>query len=116
MLASCAESKLKAAVEQANKEFPMTVEEGLSITGISLEGDYVVYDAKVDESLYSIDLLKESKAELKKSIIEELGSGDTDVKEMIKLCKEADKGIAYIYTGDQTDETCEVRIRPDELK
>lgn len=116
MLASCAESKLKAAVEQAGKELPMKAEEGIIITDISLEGDYVVYGAKVDENLYSIDLLEENKAELKKSMMGELDSSDEDVKEMLKLCKEANKGISYIFTGDQTGETCEVRINPSELR
>lgn len=113
-LVSCSESKLQVQVELANKEFPMEIADGLTVDNLTIEGDYVVYNITVDEDVCDIGSLNRNKQQVKEDIMATLKS-DASVSEFLKVCADANKGIAYKYTGDTSGDTCMITIETFEF-
>ncbi len=119
-MASCDMVKSKALekqVEVANKQLPMSAGNGITVSSVSIEGDYIVYKVDVDESLISIDLLNESVSQMKEAMKAEFINrmSDPDVQKLCKVCRDNNKGIAYHYIGNQSGEKCIVQIESNEL-
>lgn len=110
---------LKCEIEVANLSFPMTIKEGIRMTKITFEGDYIVYNFVLDEDLYYIEAYndEEVKKEFKKGAIEESFSDSNDPKmQMIKkLLKETGKGISYKLIGDASRKAVYITIEQYEL-
>ena len=122
---SCSdESKLEMVIEEANKDLPMKVEEGVVVTSILKEGNDVVYVCTLDEEILmgetlddsDVDnlkkILQEYKAqnpkewksiekEMKEGIISEL-EDDYDAKELTKLIKSVKGSLKYRVKGKHT--------------
>lgn len=110
---------LKCEIEVANLSLPMTIEEGMRMTKMTLEGDYIVWNIVVDEDLYYIEAFndEEVKKELKEGMIEESfsDSNDPGMQMMKKLLKETGKGIAYKLIGDASRKAVYITIEQYEL-
>lgn len=117
LLTSCsnsADEALKSGVKDLQSELPMYIDEGMYVTEVSIRGNYVVYVCEMDEDLYDVASIGYARSEVKEALIEGLGE-DWSTILMKKLCKAADKGIAYSYMGDQTGTTVTIYIEPNEL-
>lgn len=107
---------LKKLVNTSNVQCPMTIDEGLVIYELTIEGDYVVYNVNVDETLYNIDNIKENAAQTKETIKSTLiDSSDKAVVHFINACKNAKKGVAYKYIGSTSGESYQINIPLYEL-
>ena len=107
---------LRSQIETSNVQMPMQIDEGMKITKVYLDGDYVVYNVEIDESMYSVGNINASKSEVKSNIKEALSGGDDPaMKVFVQFCKNAGKGIAYRYVGDQSGESATVYVGVDEL-
>lgn len=109
------EAALEGQVEVTNAQCPMQIAEGMTITHLSVEGDYVVYNVTCDEDSYSISAFNRNKAQIKENIIKTLDPSDPTMAMFIRICREAGKGIAYKYIGDQSESTCMIKIATSEL-
>lgn len=109
------EAALEGQIEITNMQCPMQIATGMTMTHVSIESGYVVYNITCDETLYSISELSKNKTQLKESIIEGLNSGDPSTDMLIKLCREVKKGIAYKYIGDTSENECMIKILTSEL-
>ena len=110
------ETALEDQVETANAQCPIIIADGMTTTHIAIEGDYVVYNVDVDESMYSIKTLDSNKAQVKKNMIQEFnGNSDPTIKLFINFCKEANKGVAYKYIGNSSGKICMIKISYSEL-
>lgn len=107
---------LNSMIEQTNREYPQKLEEGITMERIFLEGDYVVYQAKVDEDVIDMDLLEMNKKNMKLAIKENLSASDPEIKMFKNTCTKAEKGIAYKYVGDTSGQSVYIRFSCDELK
>lgn len=107
---------LKSQIEQANREFPQKLEEGITMKRMFLEDDYVVYQAEVDEDVIDMDLLEMNKKNMKAAIKENLGTPDPEIKMFRNTCLKAEKGIAYKYVGDTSGQSVYIRFSCNELK
>lgn len=121
-LCSCqalVENTLKEALEEAKAEYPMVIDEGLTVDDITLGDNGIVYHVTVNESVYDIDAIKISKAEMKEGVIEGLKESikdDNDVKTFIKLAVASNKPISYLYEGDTSGDNVRIKISVAELK
>ena len=107
---------LEEIVEMANEDLPETIDEGLIMTKIVIEGNYLVYICSVDEDEYDIDMIRESKNEVKKSIKKELlNPNDSDIQYIRRMCKKYHKGIAYRYVGLDSRDSYTIYISSKEL-
>lgn len=109
------EAVLEAQVETTNAQCPMQIAPGMIITHLSIEGDCVVYNVECDESSYSIAAIRSNKEQAKQEIKNSIDSSDPTMAMFIKICKDAEKGIAYKYIGDTSEETCVIKISESEL-
>lgn len=107
---------LKSQIEQANREFPQKLEEGITMNRMFLEGDYVVYQAEVDEDIIEMDLLEMNKKNMKAAIKENLSTSDPEIKMFKNTCTKAEKGIAYKYVGDTSGQSVYIRFSCNELR
>lgn len=106
---------LKQQVEITNVQFPMKVDQGMTITKLTIEGWYVVYNVEIDESLYSIEAIASSLTEVKENIVAELDKTDPAIQSFLEACKRANKGVAYKYIGKDSGKSCMVKIPASEL-
>lgn len=109
-------SFLKLTINESNKLFPQEVEEGLVMTGMHLEGDYVMYDAECDEDIHDMDLLEMNRSNMRAEIKKNLGSSDPEIQMFRNTCIKAEKGIGYRYVGDTTGKAVVILIPYSELK
>lgn len=115
MMASCGD-QLEAGIEQANKDCPEEMGNGMTMESIKLDGTYVLYTITVDESVMPMQALQAAQNDIKKIMVEELkNTDDQDLKDLFELLKDSDKGIAYYFTGKQSKKSCRINIMHDEL-
>lgn len=118
-LTSCsAKSKLENACKEANKEMPLTIMEGLKMTDLVYEDNDMIYTVEVQEAIIGeefIDLVNESKSEMKAVMLESIKSGGEDERELVKLCKESDTSIKFKFVGIPSKATAVITISPNEL-
>ena len=93
----------------------MQIEEGITMTDYSLDGENIVITAEMDESLYSIDELNKNINAVKNSMIEN-GVNDADSKALFDMCKVSQTGLVYRYVGNHTHKQCNVVICSDEIR
>ena len=105
---------LKIQIE--NNGFPMKAEEGMILTGMSLEDNNIVVLAELDENLYDINLLNEATADFGYSLLEEANNGDPELAAMFDLCKVSHTGLVYRMKGKQSGRYCDMRISSDEIR
>lgn len=117
MLSACGSSKeqLKADVEAANKECPMTIDEVTVLSSVSMEGNNFVYNYSIDENYVSVADVEQNKAVLRASIKERLSNPDQLIQKVIEVCKNANAGLSYRYVGDVSGDVSVINFSPSEL-
>lgn len=108
-------TSIENVIKYANEDLPETIDEGMILTKIVLEGDYVVYIVSIDEDVYDINEINKKKNEIKKEIKSTLITDDSDIASFLKICKNYNKGIAYRYIGSDTHKTVTVYIEQSEI-
>lgn len=94
----------------------MEAENGITVTNLTMSGDYMVYTYECDEDVVSMDALSRNKKFLRDNIIEELSTtDDEDQLELNENLKKIGGGYIYKYVGDTSGETCTIKIEADEL-
>lgn len=108
---------LKTQVDITNATCPLQIGEGMVMTKLAIEGNYVVYHCSVNDNVVPISLLEQVKEDSKKEIIASLKQqiNDPSFKTVIFACKNANKGIAYKYIGNTSKEECLILIELSEL-
>ena len=99
-------------LEQMEEAFPMEFGDMMYFTGVSIDGDYLVYDVYVDEDQISIQQLKDNKAQAKKNITVMMRAEE----DLIPFLQAVGKGLAYKYIGIDSEMTCTIRLTPSEVK
>lgn len=105
---------LKIQIE--NSGFPIQAEDGMILTGISLEDNNIVILTELDENIYDINLLKEASDDFGYSLLEESNNGDPELGAMFDLCKVSHTGLMYRMKGKQSGRYIDMRISSDEIR
>lgn len=122
LFCSCDElvtNAIQTTLEEAKKELPMQIGEGLVADDITFGDNGIVYHVTVSEELYDMDLLKESAHEIKKEIIKEFEESiydDHEQKELLEAAVELNKPVNYKYEGDTSGSVVRIKISVNELK
>ena len=103
-----------------NKAIPEDWGNGLTCTSIRIEGQYICFQIKTDETLITIPLLKATKAEghiMEDTMIEEYNTTeDTADLFFIKYLKQSNMGIKHTYWSDKTSDTITFLLSPATIK
>lgn len=116
---SVVNSVIQKGLEEAKKELPTQIEEGLTMDDITLGDNGIVYHVTVSEELYDMDILKANAPELKKEIITNLEnsvSDDHDIKDFLEAAVQLNKPLNYKYEGDTSGSIVRIKISPNEIK
>ena len=107
-------------VEDMKQDLPEDWGDGLSLTSVYIDGNYVVYKIKTDETIITIELLKQYALkgnDMEDSILEELNSTtDPSEKMFYKYLKDSGMGIKYVYFGNNPNDSAVVTITPKMIK
>ena len=106
---------LQSRVDVLNSQLPAQMDEGMVLTNVTMEEEYVVYNINVDEEKYPIEALENDRAQLEESLKKWLKSSGRATTEMSKLCKDTGRGIAHRYTGERSQQSCFVGVPASEL-
>ncbi len=111
-----AEAPLMATIEMTNVQCPVEIDDGILMTKMALEGDYIVYYALVDEDKLSVAEIEAEKKEYKDYVLQYLSLPDFSVRKLVQLFNNANKGVKYKYTGETSHRECIITITASELQ
>ena len=92
---------------------PYKVASGLMMTDIQDNGSNLVYICEVDENLYELDDMGNSKDELKEDMKKMLK--DRAMRKQAEILSSLNKGFEYKYVGKQSGKSVTVSFSADEL-
>ena len=98
-----------------NVQCPLRIDEATVLSTVSVEGDNFVYNYSVDESVVNMDLLQANLYKVEGEVRQKMLSNDPTVTSIVALAKENDAVFVHRYTGDQTGQTCQFKIKASEL-
>lgn len=123
VLSSCSESakaKLEKQVAEEAEGCPLYFDEGVLCTHLFTQGNNVVFVIEVDEytAEFSVGDLDDPsvRRELKEEMIDDLRyDSDPDIKEIVKLLKDANYNLVYRCVGKYYNEQRDITIYSNEL-
>lgn len=115
---SCtAGNKLEASCVIANKQMPQQVDNGVTMESVEyIDGD-VVYTCEVNENISpaTVSDLESAQDVMKDAMIQTMRYGDSDTRELVKLVKEANANIKFIYKGHPSGDQFTITVHPSEI-
>ncbi len=109
-------SKLKFAIEAANRQCPMDMGVSGEISSITFDGSDVVYVMLMNESFLNIEALKGNPDAMKSAVAVMFGNPKGEVKGMLDLVVSAGSGIKFIYKGKTSGKEVECYLTTQDLK
>ncbi len=106
--------ELQQGLAKANKEMPMEVAEGITITKVFDDGNNIIYLADIDDTIYPLDVIEEQKYELKENMKSMLNTPDT--KALFKLAGKLYRGLIYRYKGTTSGGKVDIKFSPKEIR
>jgi hypothetical protein len=105
---------LENQLAMENSSCPYSIEKGIEMVGAHDDGLNVVYECRLDEDIYDIDVFKYAKEDIKNSMKEMFD--DPVIITEVKLMKSIGRGLVYRYTGDKSSESVDITFSVEELK
>lgn len=121
VLASCSssnDSRFNKAIEQLNTMLPMNLGNGFTMEKVTSDGDAIVYNIKCDENDIDMEMMEQSKDELRTNSLAQLKSqkrADKNFASLLKYCQDNGKNIVYRYVGTPSGKTVDIIIESDEI-
>lgn len=108
--------KLEEQVRMTNVSCPIQVDEATTLNKLTIEPDKVLYHYTVDESAVQIPALKENAEQMKANIKNSLNTSDPALRMFLEVCVKCNKGVGYLYQGNDSGETFEIFFGVSEIK
>lgn len=96
-----------------NSRCPYSVAPGMEMVRVSDTGDNLVYECRVDESVYNMSMLRNAAPQMKENMYSIFS--DPTVKSQLVILSTLGKGMVYRYYGSSSGETAEVVFTPAEI-
>lgn len=104
---------LQNQINSEKKRLPYKIERGLNVTGIEDNGSALVYTCEVDEDLYDIDEMGNSKEELKGNMRQMMK--DPAMRQQAEVLASLGKGFEYDYIGKSSGKKVIVAFTKEDL-
>lgn len=101
---------LKLKIQTDSCGFPIQADEGMIITGMSLENNNIIVIAELDENVYDINLIKDASDDFGNTLLEEANNGDPELGALLDLCKISHTGLTYRMIGSKSRNYCDINI------
>lgn len=102
--------------ETENTSFPFKIEDGMIMTGMSLQENNIIVEIEVDENLYDVTAFEAVADEFADNIINEANSGDPELGALLDLCKISHTGLTYRMKGNLSKEYCDMNISSNQIR
>lgn len=99
------------AIENSN--CPSSIDEGIELVKIYDDGNNIVIDCKIDETIYDMALLQSNRDSMKDNMQDIFK--DPSMKKTYKLVKSLNKGFVYHYYGDKSGKSCDIVFTNEEI-
>lgn len=107
-------------ITELQNELPENIGDGLTMTSIYIENNYVHFKVKTDDTIITIPLLKRIKSEgieiengILESLAESVESNDPGDKLFVNALTNSGMGIVYIYWSQKSSQTVTFTITPE---
>lgn len=101
---------LNSRIELTNSILPKDIDVGMTMTKLTIEGKYVVYNYVLDEDLYVVEEIANNIEEAKELLLEELAMDDSWREYVRDTFREAGMGVAYRYVGNKSGKEVIIKI------
>jgi len=96
--------------ETENCTFPIKVDEGMRLTGLSLKDNNIIVEVEIDETLYYLSSFAAVSDEFANNIIAEANNGDPELGALLDLCKISHTGLTYRMIGNRSKSYCDMNV------
>lgn len=107
-------------VKSVHDDLPEDWGDGCSLTAIYVEGEYLCYRIKTDETVLTIPFLKESKRQgnfIEDNFIELFNNPQSKLEEQfVKCLKESGCGVRHLFWSEKNPESVTFTITPDVIQ
>lgn len=104
---------LQNQLKSEKNRLPYKIDRGLNVVGIEDNGNMLVYKCEVDEDLYDIDEMGNSKEELKENMRKMMK--DRSMRQQAEILSSLNKGFEYDYVGKTSGKSVIVAFTAKEL-
>ena len=98
--------ELKKTVCEANLELPEQLDDEITLTGVRIEGDYLEFEASIDEDVVSVeevlDGIEEIRAEFKEEVTLHLYDYFDESDELLRLVVKEGKGMRLVFVFEKS--------------
>lgn len=102
--------------ETENNNLPIKIDEGMTITGMTIRDNNIVVMVDIDECLYDLDAFKVFSDEFANNILSEANSGDPELGALLDLCKVSHTGLTYRMVGNYSKRCCDMNISSEQIR
>lgn len=106
---------LDAVIENISSDIPMNCGDGMYITALEKEGDYVVMEYTFDEDMYEANAIAENVKDMKPTFLNELRDEDSSIEGLCRLIKQEGLGFKIRYKGDKSAKHYDITYSNNEL-
>lgn len=96
--------------------FPIQADEGMIVTGMSLEDNNIIVIAELDENIYDINLLKDASDDFGNTLLEEANNGNPELGALLDLCNISHTGLTYRMIGSNSRNHCDMNISSNKIR
>lgn len=107
---------LSLGINETKGQLPLRVDDGMSMTDVTLTSSKLIYTIECDEDQYNISLFSENYTEAKNAIIASLNPDDDDIALIGKLLIKTNRSLDYKYVGENSRESATIHISNSELR
>lgn len=111
------EIKLKSMTALSNLQLPQRIDSETTFAAVVAKDNNVYYTYEVDESRdpETMTQIEANKDQLREFLAQTVKSKDPNIRQVTKLCKEANYGVVYRYVGEKSGKTLEFAFSPSEF-
>lgn len=110
---SAAKKVVELAVQEGNKQCPVTATADVTMTAMSVEGDYMVYEYLVHENIFTVDNIAQS---MNEESFKQSFSLNPETKSLVQSLVSADMGLKARIKGERSKEVVENTYGPEKIK
>ena len=118
MFSSCSkvsEAKLKASIEKANEDCPVSLGIVGEMSSIEYNGDAVEFLFNFDEQFVKIDAISDNLEETKASIITNM-VGNESIDEIFDILLETNTNMRLVFKGKDSGKEATIEFTPEEIE
>ena len=114
VLSGCAENKVKSAVNEVNKQCPVSIGILGTMNSIIYEDNTVVFDFTINEDFTKIDAIVSNSEDMKENIF--AGMRTQNTTKLFETMAEADASLCFVFKGKTSGKEAKIALSSSELK